>query len=131
LYAVQDEEAPDAHLRGRFYSREDGSYAFVCVRPVPYTVPHDGPVGHMLEATRRHPWRPAHIHMIVTAPGFQRLQTHIFDAKSDYLDADVVFAVKPSLIRRFELRTPDDPETPSGISGVWCVVENDIVLART
>jgi hydroxyquinol 1,2-dioxygenase len=130
LYAVQDDEAPEAHLRGRFYSREDGSYAFVGVRPVPYTVPHDGPVGRMLETTRRHPWRPAHIHMIVTAPGYQRLQTHIFDADSAYLDSDAVFAVKPSLIRRFEPRTPADPETPAGVSGPWCVVENDIVLAQ-
>jgi len=130
LYAVQDDEAPEAHLRGRFYSREDGSYAFVGVRPVPYTVPHDGPVGRMLEATRRHPWRPAHIHMIVTAPGYQRLQTHIFDADSAYLDSDAVFAVKPSLIRRFEPRLPDDPETPPGVASPWCVVENDIVLAR-
>jgi catechol 1,2-dioxygenase len=130
LYAVQDADAPEAHLRGRFYSREDGSYAFLGVRPVPYTIPHDGPVGRMLDATRRHPWRPAHIHMIVTAPGYQRLQTHIFDADSAYLDSDAVFAVKPSLIRRFEPRTPDDPETPAGVGSAWCVVENDLVLAR-
>jgi catechol 1,2-dioxygenase len=130
LYAVQDADAPEAHLRGRFYSRQDGSYAFVGVRPVPYTIPHDGPVGRMLDASRRHPWRPAHIHMIVTAPGYQRLQTHIFDADSPYLDSDAVFAVKRSLIRRFEPRTPDDPETPAGVSTPWCVVENDIVLAR-
>jgi hydroxyquinol 1,2-dioxygenase len=130
LYAVQDAEAPEAHLRGRFYSREDGTYAFVGVRPVPYTIPHDGPVGLMLDATRRHPWRPAHIHMIVTAPGFQRLQTHIFDAESAYLDSDAVFAVKPSLVRHFEPRTPNDPETPPGVSRPWYVVENDIVLAR-
>ena len=130
LYAVQDADAPEAHLRGRFYSRQDGSYAFVGVRPVPYTIPHDGPVGRMLEASRRHPWRPAHIHMIVTAPGYQRLQTHIFDADSAYLDSDAVFAVKPSLIRRFEPRTPDDPETPAGVGSAWCVVENDLVLAR-
>ena len=130
LYAVQDEDAPEAHLRGRFYSREDGSYAFVGVRPVPYTIPHDGPVGLMLEATRRHPWRPAHIHMIVTAPGYHRLQTHIFDAESAYLDSDAVFAVKPSLIRHFEPRTPDDPDTPPGVVSRWCLVENDIVLGR-
>jgi catechol 1,2-dioxygenase len=129
LYAVQDAEAPEAHLRGRFLSNEDGSYAFVGVRPVPYTVPHDGPVGVMIEATSRHPWRPAHIHMIVTAPGYQRLQTHIFDSKSLYLDSDTVFAVKPSLIRDFVPRNADDPNRPTTISGPWCAVENDIVLA--
>jgi catechol 1,2-dioxygenase len=129
LYAVQDPEAEEAHLRGRFYSREDGSYAFVGVRPVPYTIPHDGPVGAMLDAARRHPWRPAHIHMIVTAPGYQRLQTHIFDAASAYLDSDAVFAVKPSLVREFQERAPSDPETPAGISGTWYAVDNDIILA--
>lgn len=130
LYTVQDAEAPEAHLRGRFYSRGDGSYAFIGVRPVAYTIPHDGPVGAMLEATRRHPWRPAHIHMIVTAPGFERLQTHIFDSVSRYLDSDAVFAVKKSLIREFQARTPEDPETPPAIHGRWCLVNNDIVLAR-
>jgi hydroxyquinol 1,2-dioxygenase len=128
LYAVQDEEAPEAHLRGRFLTRADGSYAFVGERPIPYTIPHDGPVGAMLEAARRHPWRPAHIHMIVSAPGYQRLQTHIFDSASAYLDSDAVFAVKRSLIREFVLHSADDPETPAGIRGPWCLVENDLVL---
>jgi hydroxyquinol 1,2-dioxygenase len=128
LYAVQDTEAEEAHLRGRFLSRSDGSYAFVGVRPVPYTVPNDGPVGGMLEVTGRHAWRPAHIHMIVTAPGFQRLQTHIFDSTSQYLDSDTVFAVKRSLIREFEPRSADDPDRPASISGAWCRVQNDLVL---
>jgi protocatechuate 3,4-dioxygenase beta subunit len=130
LYTVQEPESDQDHLRGRYRSREDGSYAFVGVRPIPYTIPHDGPVGAMLEAARRHPWRPAHIHMIVTAPGFQRLQTHIFDSTSDYLDSDAVFAVKRSLIRTFVPRGADDPERPPSIaSGEWYSVDNDIVLA--
>ena len=80
LYAVQRPEAPEDHLRGRFRTRDDGSYAFLAVRPVPYTIPHDGPVGQMLAATGRHPWRPAHIHMIVRAPGYRTVATHIFDS---------------------------------------------------
>jgi len=130
LYSVQEPEGPEDHLRGRYYSREDGSYAFIGVRPVPYTVPADGPVGKMLEVTGRHPWRPAHIHMIVTAPGYQRLPTHIFDSTSDYLETDAVFAFKPSLMREFTPRSADDPERPAGITGEWCSVHNDIVLAR-
>ncbi len=130
LYVVQEPENDQDHLRGRYYSREDGSYAFVGVRPIPYTIPHDGPVGDMLEAARRHPWRPAHIHMIVTAPGYQRLQTHIFDSETRYLDSDAVFAVKRSLIREFVPKEPDDPERPASIEkGAWCSVKNDIVLA--
>jgi protocatechuate 3,4-dioxygenase beta subunit len=128
LYTVQNEELPEAHLRGVYTTRADGSYAFVGVRPVPYTIPHDGPVGAMLDAVERHPWRPAHIHMIVTAPGYQRLQTHIFDSASAYLDSDAVFAVKQSLLRDFHPRTSDDAETPAGVSGGWCLVENDLVL---
>ncbi len=130
LYTVQEPESDQDHLRGRYYSRDDGSYAFVGVRPIPYTIPHDGPVGLMLEAAKRHPWRPAHIHMIVSAPGYQRLQTHIFDSTSDYLDSDAVFAVKRSLIRQFVPRGADDPERPASIAaGEWCSVDNDIVLA--
>ena len=128
LYAVQDPEAPEAHLRGRFRTRPDGSYAFLAVRPVPYTIPSDGPVGAMLDATGRHPWRPAHIHMIVRAPGYRTVATHVFDAASDYLDSDAVFAVKPSLLRDFVPRAAEDPERPDGVAGEWFSVENDIVL---
>ncbi|HEX5194246.1 MAG TPA: dioxygenase [Solirubrobacteraceae bacterium] len=110
LYAVQRPEAPEDHLRDRFETRSDGSFGFVAVRPVPYPIPDDGPVGRMLEATARHPWRPAHIHMIVRANGYRTLTTHIFDADSEYLDSDAVFAVKPSLVRRF---TTEEP-TPAG-----------------
>jgi hydroxyquinol 1,2-dioxygenase len=128
LYTVQDPEAPEAHLRGRFVTREDGSYGFLAVRPLPYPIPDDGPVGRMLDATGRHPWRPAHIHMIVTAPGHRKLTTHIFDSESEYLESDAVFAVKPSLLREFVPRAADDPERPEGVEGEWCSVENDIVL---
>jgi catechol 1,2-dioxygenase len=129
LYAVQDTEAPEDHLRGRMRTRADGSYAFLGVRPVSYPIPHDGPVGHMLSSTGRHPWRPAHVHMIVSAPGYEKVTTHIFDSESDYLDSDAVFAVKPSLLRHFVPRSADDPERPEGVEGEWCSVENDIVLA--
>jgi catechol 1,2-dioxygenase len=129
LYAVQRPEAEEEHLRGRYTTREDGSYAFLAVRPVPYPIPYDGPVGKMLDATGRHPWRPAHIHMIVRAPGYRPLTTHIFDRESEYLDSDAVFAVKPSLLRDFVQRSADDPDTPAGVDGDWVSVENDIVLA--
>jgi catechol 1,2-dioxygenase len=128
LYAVQDPNAPEEHLRGRFRTRDDGTYAFLAVRPVPYTIPDDGPVGRMLNATGRHPWRPAHIHLIARAPGYRTLATHVFDGASGYLDSDAVFAVKPSLLREFVLRPSDDPERPSGVAGEWYSVENDIVL---
>jgi hydroxyquinol 1,2-dioxygenase len=129
LYAVQRPEGPEDHLRGRFRSRDDGSYAFVAVRPTPYPIPDDGPVGEMLDATGRHPWRPAHIHMIVRADGYRTLTTHVFDAASEYLDSDAVFAVKPRLVREFVPRAGDDPDKPAGVDGEWVSVQNEIVLA--
>jgi hydroxyquinol 1,2-dioxygenase len=67
--------------------------------------------------------------MIVRAPGFKTVTTHVFDAASQYLDSDTVFAVKSSLLRTFVERTSDDPERPAGVDGPWVSLENDIVLA--
>lgn len=128
LYAVQKHEGPEDHLRGRYQTREDGSFAFIAVRPVPYPIPDDGPVGRMLSATGRHPWRPAHIHAIVRAPGYRTVVTHLFDEESEYLDSDTVFAVKPSLLRKFVERSADDPGRPEGIVGDWVSLESNIVL---
>jgi hydroxyquinol 1,2-dioxygenase len=129
LYAVQRPEAEEDHLRGRFLTRDDGSYSFVAVRPTPYPIPYDGPVGRMLDLTGRHPWRPAHVHMIIRADGYRTLTTHVFDVESQYLDSDAVFAVKPSLTREFVTHTPDDPDTPEGVTTEWVSVQNDLVLA--
>jgi hydroxyquinol 1,2-dioxygenase len=128
LYALQDPDAAEGHLRGRFLSRADGTYGFVAVRPVPYTIPSEGPVGRMLDATGRHPWRPAHIHLIVRAAGYRTVATHIFDRASEHIDSDAVFAVKPSLLREFVPRSVDDPERPPQIDSEWYSVENDVVL---
>lgn len=128
LYGIQDDAAPEAHLRGKFRTTDDGRYAFLGVRPVAYPIPSDGPVGAMLAATARHPWRPAHLHMIISATGYETLTTHIFDAESPYLASDAVFAVKPSLLRRFVHRVADDPERPPQVLGDWWSVANDIVL---
>jgi hydroxyquinol 1,2-dioxygenase len=129
LYAVQDGGAPDDHLRGRFRTDSGGRFAFQAVRPVPYPIPDDGPVGRMLAQTGRHPWRPAHIHIIVRAAGFAPVTTHIFDAESEYLDRDTVFAVKSSLRRTFLSHAADDPDRPDGISGPWVSLELDLILA--
>jgi hydroxyquinol 1,2-dioxygenase len=128
LYAVQDADAPENHLRGRFTARDDGSYGFVTVRPSPYPIPYDGPVGQMLSATGRHPWRPAHIHVIVRAPGHKPLTTHIFDGQSEHIDGDAVFAVKPSLLRELTAHPAGDPQRPAGVTGPWWSLTSDFVL---
>lgn len=104
LYDVQDPQQPRGNLRGRFRTDADGRYQFWTVRPVPYPIPDDGPVGKMLAALGRHPWRAAHIHVRASAEGHQPLTTHVFDADSRYLDSDTVFGVKPSLVRKLEHR---------------------------
>jgi protocatechuate 3,4-dioxygenase beta subunit len=102
MYAVQDDAQPAENLRGRFKTDADGAFSFRSVLPTDYQIPSDGPVGDLLRATARHPWRPAHLHVIVSAPGYQRLVTHLFDDRSRYLDSDAVFGVKDSLICHFE-----------------------------
>ena len=106
LYAIQDPEQPEFNLRGIYRTDAEGRYEIRTIMPVAYTIPDDGPVGRMLELTGRHPWRAAHIHLIVRAEGFLPLTTEVFDARSDYLDSDAVFGVAPELVLEFEPR-PD------------------------
>ena len=91
-------------MRARFRTDENGRFHFWSVKPAAYPIPHDGPVGEMLAAQARHPWRPAHVHFMIDAPGHEKLVTHLFVAGDEYLDSDVVFGVKDSLVRPFEPR---------------------------
>lgn len=93
---------PAFNNRGIFRTGPDGRYAFRGIRPVSYPIPDDGPVGRMLAALGRHPWRPAHMHFMITAPGRRRVITHTFVAGDPYLVSDAVFGVKASLIVPFE-----------------------------
>jgi hydroxyquinol 1,2-dioxygenase len=129
-YAVQDETQPPENLRGRFRTGPDGRFRFWSVRPTDYSIPDDGPVGAMLSALGRHPWRAAHIHLIVSAPGFSPVVTHLFDDESGYLDSDTVFGVKPSLICHYVRHDAGDDGAPAGVSGAWYTLEHDLVLAE-
>ena len=127
-----DEQLPPDqpyHMRGIFHSDAEGRYLIRTTRPVAYTIPDDGPVGQMLRATNRHPWRPAHVHFVVSAKGFEPVTTHIFDSVDKYLESDTVFAVKESLICDFaQHAAPDATASKVGIAGPYSSVEFDFVL---
>jgi catechol 1,2-dioxygenase len=98
LYDVQDPESPPFGYRGVFDTGPDGQFEILTSRPVDYQIPTDGPVGHMLRASGRHAWRPAHTHFMVSCLGYKTLITHAFDADSPNLSRDAVFGVRESLI---------------------------------
>lgn len=98
LYDVQHADLDHAQARGVLRADAQGCYHFRSIVAVPYAIPHDGPVGQMLQAVGRHPWRPAHLHFRVQAPGYETLITHVFRENSDYLDSDAVFGVRQSLV---------------------------------
>lgn len=126
MYDIQDSSQPADNLRGWYRTNEHGQFLIRTVRPVCYPIPTDGPVGVLLEATKRHPWRPAHLHVKITAPGYKPLITHIFDEEDPYLDSDVVFAVKESLTRNFSriVESHSEPDMPAR----FFELRNDFVL---
>jgi hydroxyquinol 1,2-dioxygenase len=100
-YDVQLQGQP-MRARGRIKTDAQGRYAFWTVKPVSYPIPTDGPVGQMLLKMGRHPYRPAHTHMILSAPGYESVTTHVFVEGDPYLESDAVFAVKNSLVVEFK-----------------------------
>ncbi|MEM6732582.1 MAG: hydroxyquinol 1,2-dioxygenase, partial [Myxococcota bacterium] len=122
LYEQQDAAQPDMNLRGVFDTDVEGTYSLRCVKPVSYPIPYDGPAGDLLQVMGRHPYRPAHVHMIVRAPGFKTLVSQIYDRRDEYIDSDSVYSVKGSLLVDFE-------DAPAG-SDVQYVVRHDVTLKR-
>lgn len=131
FYDVQQKGIqPDWNLRGLFTTNDKGEFWFRSVKPRFYPIPDDGPVGQLLLVLGRHPNRPAHIHFIVRAEGFETVTTHIFPPDCPYLNEDPVFGVKQSLIADF--RKIDDAEEAKthGLASPFWTVEWDFVLTR-
>lgn len=129
LYDVQYDDHRTA-ARGHLFSGEDGGYRFWALTPTPYPIPADGPVGRLLAATGRSPYRAPHLHFMVAAPGYRTLITHIFVAGGDHLDSDSVFGVKESLIKQFHHRGQDPAPDGRDLDGrAWSQVRFDVVLA--
>lgn len=134
MYASQDEEQDTFSFHGLMTTGEDGKYAFTTVKPVEYTVPSDGPVGDILRACGRHPWRPSHLHYIVKAPGHRSLVTEIFPDDDPYLDQDTVFGVRDDLVMTYVERPasefPEGMELSGKITEPFLHVKFDVKLAR-
>lgn len=129
FYDVQQKGIqPDFNLRGVFRTGGDGRYWFRGAKPKFYPIPEDGPVGKLLRSLGRHPFRPAHLHFIISADGFETLTTHIFDPDDPYIQTDAVFGVKQSLMADFRWTEDAAKAAEAGFDGGYYDVSYDFVL---
>lgn len=117
LYSSQDPDQDIHSFHGLMTTDANGAFSFTTVRPVEYTVPSDGPVGELLDAAGRHPWRPSHLHYIVKASGFRTLVTEVFPDDDPYLDQDTVFGVRDDLVMTYEEKQANDFPDGMALSG--------------
>jgi len=129
FYDVQKPGA-EADLRGVFRTDDQGRFWFRTVMPLYYPVPTDGPAGQLLKGLGRHAYRPAHIHFMIDAPGRKQLVTHLFDEADPYLESDVVFGVKNSLIKHFDMVDDGGRASELGVAAPFRHVAHDFVLQR-
>lgn len=126
LYENQDDSQADMNLRGKFVTDGEGRFSFRSVKPAGYPVPTDGPVGDLLRAQRRHPFRPAHLHFLAYKAGFKTLVTQLFVDDDEHLRSDVVFGVTHALIgdfRRHEAQAP-----APDVAGPWYSLDYTFVM---
>lgn len=128
FYDVQYAGLDEFQGRGVLEAGQDGSYHFRSIVAEPYPIPHDGPVGDMLRATGRHPWRPAHLHFMISAEGYQTLITHVFRSGGAYLDSDAVFGVRSSLIAEWRRHEPGQAPDGTAMDTPYYTLEYDFVL---
>jgi hydroxyquinol 1,2-dioxygenase len=129
-YDMQMDSDVGMKARGRIRTDDEGRYSFRSIKPEYYPVPTDGPVGRLLEKMGRHPMRPGHIHMKVSAPGHSTITTHLFAAGSPYIDSDAVFGVKESLVTAFSKQPPGVAPDGTHMETSYYVVNYDFRLAR-
>lgn len=130
-YDVQVPDLDEHRARGVLRSAADGSFHFRSILAESYPIPHDGPVGRLLQKLGRHPWRPAHLHFMITAPGYQRLITHVFRQGDRYLDSDAVFGVRSSLIADWIRHEPGIAPDGTALAQPFHTLDFDFVLDRT
>jgi hydroxyquinol 1,2-dioxygenase len=124
-------EVDEARLRAKYAAREDGTYCVRTVGPKGYAIPMDGPVGDLIGRTAISHFRPAHVHFLLTADGYEPLITHLFQEGAQYLDTDVVFGTKAELVVAFEPRDPGPTPDGGHSDGPWLEARYDFVLQPT
>jgi hydroxyquinol 1,2-dioxygenase len=129
FYDVQLADLDGLRGRGHLKPDADGRFWFWSVRPTAYPIPQDGPVGELLAAAGRGPMRPAHVHFMVQAPGYETLITHVFVEGDEHLGRDAVFGVKSSLIAPFERHEPGTAPDGRSIDTRYYTMSYDLVLA--
>ena len=136
IYEVQLTEQDGPYLRGIYHSGADGSYAVKTIAPLGYSIPMDGPVGDLIKQTDISYYRPAHIHFILTAPGYQKIITHLFKRGTEYLENDVVFGVKQELVADFVRHEPgttpigEKSDTPFWVINYDFTLVDEVVPAK-
>ena len=130
-YDVQYAELDQAQARAVLHADANGRYFFRSIVAEPYPIPHDGPVGDMLRATGRHPWRPAHLHFMIKKDGYETLITHVFRSGGKYLESDAVFGVRSSLIADWIRHEPGPAPDASVMTTPFYTLEYDFVLNPT
>ena len=126
LYENQDSRQAEMNLRGRFISDQAGRFHFRSVKPAGYPIPIDGPVGELVRATRRHNYRPAHLHFMVYKPGFKTLISQIYAPDDEHIDSDVQFGVTRALIGNYVRH--DEPSPELGFATPWYSLDQRFVL---
>ncbi|MFB6704906.1 maleylacetate reductase and hydroxyquinol 1,2-dioxygenase domain-containing protein [Streptomyces sp. NPDC056333] len=129
FYDVQLPEHEGPVLRGRLRTDDEGRLRFWTTLPAEYPIPDDGPVGQMLQAVNRHPYRAPHLHFMISAPGHRRLVTQLFVKGGPYLDSDTVFGVKEGLVIDFAPRTGPTPDGRA-VDGEWRSLQFTFRIAR-
>jgi hydroxyquinol 1,2-dioxygenase len=130
LYEVQLEAKDGPYLRGVYRTGADGRYLVRTIAPLGYSIPMDGPVGDLVRMTEVSHFRPAHIHFLVSAPGYQPVITHLFKRGAEYLENDAVFAVKEELVTDFTRHEPGTAPNGEAVERPFWTVEYDFILAR-
>ena len=127
LYENQDDTQADMNLRGKFTTDDSGRFAFRSVKPAGYPVPTDGPVGEMLRAQNRHPFRPAHIHFLGFKKGYKTLITQVFVDDDEHIESDVVFGVTRALVGNYRRHDEGEPPAP-GTRAPWYTLSYRLVM---